>query len=176
MCDYSLHGVRNRLAVQGDQLITFRFSTGSIGLADVNSVTEGFREKPQRGMWAALRDYYCASPENVIRQNVIRAVCVPPGARLRVENVPHRFQQTFGISASEDVTFTQLSAEAFQYRDAVRFRNGSEMLLQRLGERVRVRVIDTVETVRMAEHTDHGHAEHDIIARSLIANLHKRTV
>ena len=84
MCDYSLHGVPNRLAVHGDQLITFRFSTGSIGLADVNSVTEGFREKPQRGMWAALRDYYCASPENIIRENVIRAVCVPPGARPRL--------------------------------------------------------------------------------------------
>jgi hypothetical protein len=170
MCDYSLHGVPNRLAVQGDQLITIRFSTGSVGLAEANSVTEGGREKPQRGLWAALRDYYCASPENVIH-----AVCVPPGARLRLENVPRRFQQTLGISASEDVTFTQLSAEAFQYRDAVRFRNGSEMLLQRLGEGLRVRVIDT-ETVRMAEHTDHGHAEHDIIARSLIGNLHKRTV
>jgi hypothetical protein len=64
----------------------------------------------------------------------------------------------------------QLSAEALQHRDAVRFRNGSEILLQRLGEGVRVCVIDTVERVGMAEHTDHSHAEHDINARSLIGS------
>src|SRR5689334_18235168 len=136
MCDYSLHGVPNRLAVQDEDLMTFRFSTGCIGLVEAY-VSERCRAKAMRGPWTALRDYYFQRPENVIH-----AVCVPPGARLRLNNVPLVFQQRFDLSASEYVTFTQLSAEPFRYRDAVRFRNGSELLIQRLGEGVRVRVVN----------------------------------
>jgi hypothetical protein len=33
MCDYSLQGGPNRLAVEGEQLVTYRFPTGSVGLA-----------------------------------------------------------------------------------------------------------------------------------------------
>ena len=32
MCDYSLAGIPNRLAVEGEQLVAYRFSTGAIGL------------------------------------------------------------------------------------------------------------------------------------------------
>jgi hypothetical protein len=44
------------------------------------------------------------------------------------------------VHATEEVIFVQLSAEAHQYRDAVRFRNGREVLLQRLkcGQQVEV--------------------------------------
>jgi hypothetical protein len=31
MCDYSLAHYPNRLAVDGDQLLTFRFSSGTLG-------------------------------------------------------------------------------------------------------------------------------------------------
>ena len=33
MCDYSLQGLPNRLAGEGEQLVTHRFPTQSIGLA-----------------------------------------------------------------------------------------------------------------------------------------------
>ena len=33
MCDYSLAGIPSRLAVEGEQLVAHRFSTGSLGLA-----------------------------------------------------------------------------------------------------------------------------------------------
>ncbi len=33
MCDYSLHGFSNRLAVEGEQLLLHRFPTGTLGLA-----------------------------------------------------------------------------------------------------------------------------------------------
>jgi hypothetical protein len=41
---------------------------------------------------------------------------------------------------TEEVTFAQLSATPYQFRDAVRFGNGREMLLQKLqcGQRVEV--------------------------------------
>ena len=68
------------------------------------------------------------------------AVCVPPGARLLLRDIPKDLQCQFDVQATEEVTFVQLSAEAYQYRDAVRFRNGREVLLQRLkwGQRVEI--------------------------------------
>ena len=108
MCDYSLAGIPNRLAVEGEQLVVHRFSTGSLGLASPCSqlLSKG-RGTP--------------------------AVCIPPGARLRLRDIPEALQLRLGLNATEEVTFVQLSAEAYQYRDAVRFQNGREILLQRLG-------------------------------------------
>jgi hypothetical protein len=33
MCDYSLCGIPNRLAIEGEELVVHRFRTGSLGLA-----------------------------------------------------------------------------------------------------------------------------------------------
>ena len=33
MCDYSLCGIPNRLAAEGEELVVHKFSTGSMGLA-----------------------------------------------------------------------------------------------------------------------------------------------
>ena len=40
------------------------------------------------------------------------------------------------------MTFTQLSALEYTYRDAVRFQNGHDVLLQKLPEGQRVKVLD----------------------------------
>ena len=111
MCDYSLAGVPNRLAVEGEQLVVHPFHTGSVGLASP-----------------------CSQPLS----KGILAVCIPLGARLRLRDIPLALQ--LGLNATEEVTFVQLSAEAYQYRDAVRFQNGREILLQRLacGQQVEV--------------------------------------
>jgi hypothetical protein len=42
----------------------------------------------------------------------------------------------------EEVTFSQITSDAFSYRDAVRFSNGSEITLQQLQEGQRVRVLN----------------------------------
>jgi hypothetical protein len=68
-------------------------------------------------------------------------VCVPPGARLLLHNIPERLQQQLGVSAQEEVTFTQLSAEAYRHRDAIRFANGRQVLLQNLPQGQRVAVL-----------------------------------
>jgi hypothetical protein len=57
---------------------------------------------------------------------------VPPGARLLLRDIPDDMQQPLGVGAVEEVTFVEQSLEAFRYRDAVRFANGQEILLQRL--------------------------------------------
>ena len=116
MCDYSLAGVPNRLAVEGEQLVVQRFSTGALGLASPTT--------RRAWLWSVKE----------------RAVCVPPGARLLLRDIPKDFQRQSDVQATEEVTFVQLSAEAYQYRDAVRFRSGREVLLQwlRCGQQVEV--------------------------------------
>ena len=69
------------------------------------------------------------------------AVCIPPGARLRVLDIPEYLQREIDVRRTEEVTFTQITASPFQYRDAIRFGNGSQNLLQRLEEGQRVRVL-----------------------------------
>jgi hypothetical protein len=121
MCDYSLASIPNRLAVEGEQLVACRFFTGSIGL------TSG--DASPRRLW--------------FMQTPAVSVCVPPGARLLLRDISADLQRQLDLQATEEVTFVQLSAEAFRYRDAVRFRNGREVLLQRLkcGQRVKVLIL-----------------------------------
>jgi hypothetical protein len=49
-------------------------------------------------------------------------------------------QERFGLAEIENVLFVQQTVEAFTYRDAVRFANGKDLLLQHLrcGQRVDV--------------------------------------
>ena len=69
------------------------------------------------------------------------AVCIAPGANLRLHDIPVRLQQELGVQAQEDVVFTQTSASVNTYRDAVRFSNGRELNLQELREGQRVRIL-----------------------------------
>src|SRR5260370_19821068 len=123
MCDYSLTSVPNRLAVEGERLVACRFSTGSMGLTSRDA-----------SLW---RLWFKQTP----------AVCVPPGARLLLRDIPKDLQRQVNVQATEEVTFVQLSAEAYQYRDAVRFRTGQKVLLQRLkrGQRVEVLSLCSVD-------------------------------
>jgi len=127
MCDYSLMGVPNRLAREGEDLVVHEFWTGSRGLT-------------QTRYGVVKRLFGNLEPERI-------AVCIPPGARLLLSDIPEDVQKSFAVGPSEEVTFTQLTATANTYRDAVRFANGREILLQRLnkGQRVRVLQLSLVE-------------------------------
>ncbi len=126
MCDYSLMAIPNRLAVTGEELVTHRFSTGSIGLASPQNRPKGF--------WEAVKCSF--SPPSTV------AVCIPPGARLMMRDIPTQIRREMGIRAVEEVTFTQISARDNAYRDAFRFENGREVRLQEFCDGIRVRVID----------------------------------
>ena len=118
MCDYSLAGIPNRLAAEGEGLVVRRFRTGSIGLASP-----------------------CASASRRWSIKQSPAVCIPPGARLRLHDIPEPLRQQCNVGMTEEVTFVQLSATEYQFRDAVRFNNGREILLQMLKEGMRVDVL-----------------------------------
>jgi hypothetical protein len=131
--------VPNRLARQGEELAVHRFPTGSLGLASPADLKRA-AEPPmpaQKTVWCALKEFF-----NPPKTEAVAAVCIPPGARLQLQDVPVRLQHELNVGAVEDVTFTQLSAAVNSYRDAVRFSNGREIRLQELREGQRVRVLD----------------------------------
>jgi hypothetical protein len=60
------------------------------------------------------------------------AVCVIAGARLQLEGIAETVQRSFGIGSVEEVVMTRLDVTGHAHRDAVRFGNGKEVLLQSL--------------------------------------------
>lgn len=139
MCDYSLMAIPNRLAVEREDLVAHRFQTGSMGLAspaDLRRIADPPANEP-RNFWGAVRNFF--SPPHT---RPVPAVCIAPGCRLLLQDIPARLQNELGVSAEEEVTFTQVTAAANSYRDSVRFKNGRLIRLQELREGQRVKVLD----------------------------------
>ncbi|PWU03057.1 MAG: hypothetical protein C5B51_19565 [Terriglobia bacterium] len=131
--------VPNRLAREGEELVAHRFPTGSLGLAspaDLRRVADP-PAPVRRSFWRAAVEFF--SPP---KAEPVAAVCIPPGARLQLQDIPARLQHDLGVGPVEEVIFTQISAAVNSYRDAVRFRNGREVRLQELREGQHVRVLD----------------------------------
>jgi hypothetical protein len=135
MCDYSLLALPNRLARERDHLVVHRFSTGTLGL--IADVPEPFRPHPPaaRSWWWRVTQWLRESDEVV--------PCVVCTARGAIEVAGHsrRCSRDIRIAATEDVTCTQIGAGQRSHRDAIRFANGREMLLQQLTPGQRVDVI-----------------------------------
>lgn len=137
MCDYSLMALPNRLAVRGEELLVHRFEVGSVGLAPACEIRTqtGWTQSSNRSFWSKLKAWFVAPVPSQCT-----AVCIPPGAQLLVRDFPLPLQRLLSLeSATQKVTFTQVGTAG--YRDAIRFSNGAELLLQRLAEGQRVRVL-----------------------------------
>jgi hypothetical protein len=117
MCDYSLCGLPNRLAIEGEELVTHRFRTGSIGLASA----------PELLAEAQLANIRGPDPTRTVS-----AICIAPGTRLLIRRSPPAFVAESGAHSEEEVVFGQLHADVNRYRDAVQFRDGRKLLLQEI--------------------------------------------
>jgi hypothetical protein len=149
MCDYSLFAIPNRLAREQEDLVAHRFPTGSMGLAspvDLRRCAEQRKDRSRGGVWATIKGFF-----TMPKLDPVPAVCIPPGASLRVQDMPARLQQELAVKEEEDVVFTQTSASVNTYRDAVRFSNGRELNLQELHEGQRVRVLSLALAEPMPE-------------------------
>jgi hypothetical protein len=139
MCDYSLHGLPNRLAIEGEELVAHRFTTGAIGLTShkaLGQVINAQKRGDNNRIWSAI--------SSAIFPPLIQdapAVCVPPGALLRVRDIALNLQVELDIGPKEIVTFTQTGILTNAYHDAIRFSNGRQILLQALKEGQRVHVM-----------------------------------
>jgi hypothetical protein len=130
MCDYSLHGIENRLAEEGEILVVHRFYTGSKGLTSPDYL----KPEQSKGLMAKLtRKFDVQSSEC--------AVCIPDGAKLMLRGISPALQKAHGFTTTEAVTFRQLSANAATYRDAVEFKNGVTVRLQELEEGQSIEVL-----------------------------------
>jgi hypothetical protein len=161
MCDYSLHVYPNRLAVDGEELVVHRFGGASLGLASPSdlrpiinaSSCDATVKKPWS--WSAIKEWFKANRPQWQPDKRTPAVCVPPGARLVLKDIPKGLQRELGIGESEEVKFVETSAEVNTYRDAIRFKNGRQLLLQALREGQRVTVLSlALEEVEQTAFTD----------------------
>lgn len=145
MCDYSLHAFRNRLAIDGEDLVVHRFLGASLGLAspmDVRALKdESVSSSARDNLWNRIVTWLKAQKPKWELEKQICAVCVPPGARLILRDIPRGLQKELRVCEVEAVTFVQTSADENTYRDAVRFSNRRELLLQSLDEGQRLIVL-----------------------------------
>lgn len=139
MCDYSLYVFPNRLARDGEELVSYRFSTGCTGFVGADDFSEAKGMKTWMGMGPQLQSWFLPR-----RHNGPTAVCIPPGAAVRMHTVERTLRQRLGLAEREDAVFIQVTADEFAYRDGLRFGNGRQILLQELGtgQRVRVRYVN----------------------------------
>jgi hypothetical protein len=131
MCDYSLHGIENRLAEKDEVLVVHRFYSGSKGLTSPEYLKP--TEQP-KGFMAVLRRVFAA-------QSRVCAVCIPDGAQLLLDGISPSLKQVYGLCTTEAATFRQISANAGTYRDAIEFKNGVMVRLQDLEEGQRVKIL-----------------------------------
>jgi hypothetical protein len=76
---------------------------------------------------------------------------------LLVQDIPANLQRECGIQKDlGEAVFTQITAATNAFRDAVRFPNGFEVLLQRFAEGQRVRILDvsSAEEQEAASHEE----------------------
>lgn len=140
MCDYSLCSLPTRLAIEGEELVVHRFPTGSMGLAasaDFGPLEDPLKCDATRVFWTPFRILF----RGMFGSPVVKAVCIPPGAQLILRCIPKALQRRWHIEEEEEAFFLQISAKVNSYRDAIRFSNGQEVLLQSLREGIRVQVL-----------------------------------
>ena len=145
MCDYSLHTYPNRLATDGEDLVVHRFGAGSLGLAspaDLGPVISASKTA-QGTLWCRAKAWFLGYNAKWEAEKRIPAVCVPPGARLLLRDIPKGLQRELGVGQVEEVAFIEITAEVNTYRDAVRFSNCRQALLQQMQEGQRVKVLST---------------------------------
>jgi hypothetical protein len=155
MCDYSLMMVPNRLAMEGEELVAHKFQSGTTGFVSCSDFTIWRAERRSRSLWHHLKGWFASKPDPT------PVVCIPPGARLRVEPGPESLTGRLQSGSAELATFTELSAEANQHRDALCFDDGAVVRLAMLAEGQRVKVLrfsSTEDRNVTPETVFHGHA------------------
>jgi hypothetical protein len=143
MCDYSLAALRTRLAAESEELVVYRFPTGTLGLTSPDELEKHKQEL--RGWRSGFNPHQTPC-----------AICIPPYARLLLRDIPERLQRQLGVRVVEEVVFIHMSDMPGRHRDGVRFRNDQELLLQHLaeGQRAQVRSLSTLseEEVNAMDH------------------------
>lgn len=134
MYDYSLMMIPNRLAIEGEELVAHRFQSGSLGLVSCFDYDRWLNQR-SKSIWQRFKAWCSADSEPT------PVVCIPPGARLRVDGLPEILKEQFELTSTEEATLIELSAEVNSHRDALCFDNNAVVPLELLTEGQRIRVL-----------------------------------
>lgn len=154
MCDYSLYEFPNRLAREGEELVTYRFPSGSLGLVspvELESARSKEKGSSNRFWEAATNHFDLLSRSRTHALSNVCAICVPPGARLILKDISPLMQRDLGVCSEEGGKFIETSAETHRHRDAIILANGCVIPLQQLCEGQRVEVLSLVPAVELVE-------------------------
>jgi hypothetical protein len=146
MCDYSLYEFPSRLARDGEELVTYRFRSNSIGLVSPLELQD-YQPKPSTGFWGAVRSF--SEADN--RTRSVCAICVPPGARLILKDIPVQMQRDLNLGPDEGGTFIETSADLHRHRDAIQLANGRRISLQQLQEGQRIEILSLVPAIESSD-------------------------
>jgi hypothetical protein len=151
MCDYSLYEFPNRLAKEGEELVTYRFPSGSMGLASPVELVNTQTTPSGTGFWGAVRRPFELSQYRPGDRASVCAICVPPGARLILKDISAEMQRDLGLCPEEGGKFIETSIEVLRHRDAILLANGLVIPLQHLCEGQRIEVLSLVPVGEFAE-------------------------
>jgi hypothetical protein len=102
--------------------------------------------------WSRAKAWFLGNNPKWEAEKRVPAVCIPPGALLVLRDIPKNLQRELGVGEIEEVQFVETTAEVNTYRDAVRFQNRRQALLQQLREGQRVKVLSiAIEEFEPAE-------------------------
>ncbi|HTG23362.1 MAG TPA: hypothetical protein VK681_25210 [Reyranella sp.] len=79
------------------------------------------------------------------------AVCMPADAHLRLEGIGETVQRAFDVGPVEEVMMIRLEVIAHAHRDAVRFANGKEVMLQRLNAGITTEMVSAISDLTDVE-------------------------
>jgi hypothetical protein len=94
---------------------------------------ELYRSRPAvEGEQYTLRRFPSGTMGFTAERDCETAVCLPADAQLRLEGIGEAVRLAHAVQPAEVVVMTRMDGTAFSHRDAVRFGNGREVLLQGL--------------------------------------------
>ena len=79
------------------------------------------------------------------------AVCMPADAHLRLEGIGETVQRAFDVGPVEEVVMIRLEVITHAHRDAVRFANGKEVMLQRLNAGITTEMVSAISDLTDVE-------------------------
>ena len=138
MCDQFSHTHPKRLALTGEHVRVHRFPCSTIGLASPADLSTPIPvQQGCRRWWEWIKAKWSWRNPALF----IPAVCLPPGSRLIVHDIPEDLQKELRLHQTETATFDQLSSNEYSQRDALRFTNGAVVPFDRLSPGQRVEVL-----------------------------------
>ncbi|TAJ33506.1 MAG: hypothetical protein EPO67_07585 [Reyranella sp.] len=122
---------------------------------------ELYRSRPAvEGEQYTLRRFPSGTMGFTAARDCETAVCLPADAHLRLEGIGEAIRQAYVVNSTEEVVTTRMDGTAFSHRDAVRFANGREVLLQGLNAGT---VATLIEALPEAEGLSEVRAQRELV-------------